>query len=192
MRLLVLVKSSVAARDAKKHDAVRTQWQSYRLNVDTRFFFTSNKQGIAFKDEIQIEARDHEDAFMVRDMLRWSRNKLFDYVFIHDIDSIIDVKTVVTTKLSEDYIGHFSWPLGERRPFEYTKDGVTSFIPNAHAYALGKMGYFLSNVAVHGLVDRSPSVPYADIWVGQVVGDEQALGLATSRDLSEENNVQKA
>jgi hypothetical protein len=196
MRLLVLIKSSSEARDSGKHSGVRALWTHYRTVVTPRFFIQtpankSHKSGGMKSDETEIEPMAGDtDAVFTRNIFQWAKSKLFDYVFVQDINSIIDPQSILNTRYDRaDYTGRFSWPLGEQQGHEYSYKGTSGFIPNAFPYALGGFGYFLSYDAVSGLSERIPALPYSDLWVGQVIGEHVAKGLATAQDLNEENNV---
>jgi len=182
MKLMVCVKSCLRDFDRGAHDTIRGTWGNALrdLGIPTKFFVgqpTDIRRAYKLQsDEVMIGAKDDYMSlpYKTREICRWIRGKLVDYIYVVDIDTFIYAKAFAAFKYElYDYAGYM---LGNDEPgarYRYVaKDpnGVPEVHENCYQWASGGYGYFLSQKAFDEVSGASPTSWAEDLWVGQVLG----------------------
>jgi Galactosyltransferase len=190
-QLIVAVKSCWRDRQAGFHDAIRSTWGAdIKAKGGLVRFFLGHEQkysgphpsvasGEALKsDEQLVDAPDDYMGlpFKTRGICGYLVTKNVDNAFICDIDTIINVPTLLSTSYrGVDYGGHFRGGENEvLSRFDHT-DHLGNY-PNCYAWASGGVGYFLSRPAMMLIADTYPFVWAEDMSVGQILGPEIGKG----------------
>lgn len=159
------------------------------LGIDVRFFMASidNVTVNYQSDETALRCVDDYNAlpFKTREICRWARGKAVDYVLLVDTDTYVNVKNIPMEIVGYDYAGKIDRPIG--KPFRYEtvdRQENKEVIQRCYPWASGGWGYFLSKKALESVAFDYPSSWAEDLWVGQVIGAEEAEGQMHILDIS--------
>lgn len=186
-RVIVAVKSCQRDMAAGFHQAIRETWGAAlkRKGIQTFFFVAEdtgpNKRTVRTyaSDEKALSCPDTYEGlpFKTRAICQWMKSKLFDHLFICDVDTIIDADKLLASGFENyDYSGYFKKGQEEIGQSFWYEDSHGQY-PDCYSWASGGMGYFLSHFAVGYVSSVYPTVWAEDMYVGQVLGPKIAIGL---------------
>jgi hypothetical protein len=185
MKLLICVKSCQASLERGDHDVIRGTWgkDAKALGVDTRFFVGSAMKPYQ-SDETHLKCPDDYNGlpFKTREICRWANGKMVDYIFLCDTDTFLRMDTMMAwfekIRMGHyDYAGKISQPIDKRFKYEHTgREGQKEYHERCFPWASGGYGYFLSRNAFGEVAFDHPTSECEDLWVGQVIGEQAAIG----------------
>jgi len=174
MSVLFAVKSCCQDWMGHSHQAIRETWGKNLINLV--FFMGNGSRSTAMpeRDEKFLNVPDGYDdlPFKTREILRWSIEHLYDYVFLCDVDSFVIPSKLLKSGFEKyDYFGINGRTWGQ--PFIYNavdRHGQDHVMANCLAWCSGGYGYFVSRRAAQYIVTQEPNIWAEDLWVGQVLG----------------------
>lgn len=189
-KLIICVKSCRDSLKRGDHDVIRATWgreaKAWGINVT---FFVGG-QDYAPKhhgDEVYLGVADDYNSLPMktRKICQWASAKVFDYIFMADTDTYIDIPKLLQTGFEHaDYAGKISKPVGKTFRYEaIDREGNVEVHDKCYPWASGGYGYFLSRKAVFEVSNVFPNSWAEDLWVGQVMGGLAAVGEITIKDL---------
>ena len=110
--------------------------------------------------------------FKIREILRWSVRRDYDFTFLADTDSYIVPKLLMEYDFQDyDYTGVIRYTLGQtfRYP-SHNRAGKFFECNQAHPWASGGIGYYLSRKAAEIMAANEPKHWAEDFETGQVLG----------------------
>ena len=183
MRLLIAVKSCRQDLERGCHQAIRDTWgkDAVALGADVVFFTGDWVPACPVKqDEAILNCKDDYDSlpFKTREICRYAVARSYDYVFLCDTDTFVIPERLLKSGFElYDYYGVIRLEVGKTFAYDAVdRQGKHWPLDKCYPWASGGIGYFLSKRATYIISHIEPDIWAEDLWVGQVMGEQQARG----------------
>lgn len=194
MKLMICVKSCQNDMIRGDHDIIRQTWgrDALDLGIAVKFFVgqrrLEDRTAVRYQsDEILLAVKDDYNSlpFKTREICARMAGKILDGLFICDTDTFIDVQKLIASGMEKyDYAGHFNGKITGTFSYDaIDRDGNKEHHERIYNWASGGYGYFLSQKAAAAVSDSYPKSWAEDLFVGQVIGEQAALGEMTILNL---------
>lgn len=185
-KLIVCVKSCQANLERGDHHVIRSTWgkDAKALGIDVRFFVGASQHPTKMinyqSDEAVLKCEDDYNhlPYKTREICRWANGKMVDYLYLCDTDTFLIPSKLLKCGFEKyDYVGKIGLPVDKRFRYEHTgREGQKEIHERAFQWASGGYGYFLSRKALQEVAFEHPTSSCEDLWVGQVIGAQAAIG----------------
>jgi len=181
VRLLIAVKSCQRDMADGYHDLIRSTWGADIKHADLRFFVGGEITDLLRQDdEVRVKVYDdyYSLPYKTQAILDWAVISGYDYVFLCDTDTYVDVDKMMTSGFQQyDYYGVNSKQLGRTFGYNATdREGRDHFIEQCWPWMSGGIGFFVSKKAAEFIVNAVPETWAEDLFCGQVLGPLNVQG----------------